>query len=220
MALMVTRGPAFRAQLDDFAELWGKVLQLQAAMTPDEHWERERREWEAGGRAGPEPPGPFTPEQVEKLAKGELFTTYATKQDAIEMSFSSGFEELAAIFQMMDWTLVSFRRPCLFSGALPVTYWRRDESDGLVGLAPATADEVIMPLSPSRALVLTHWPDGVESAETVGERDRTVIGTELIAGHINGATASLNDELLLCPDVRDHPRPQRLIAHELGALAA
>jgi hypothetical protein len=219
MALMVTRGPHFRAQMDDFAQQWGKVVQLATGMTSDGQWERERREWEDGGRAGAEPPGPFTAEQQEKLLKGELFDTRSTKQHAIEMSFTV-FQDLAMIFQTMDWTLVSFSKPCLFSGALPVTYWRRDEADGLVGLAPATADEILMPLSPSRALVLTHWPDDVESTESIGDRDRAVVGTELVAGHINGVTALWNNELLLCPDVRRHPKPLKLAKSELGTIAA
>jgi hypothetical protein len=217
MALMVTRGPHFRAQSDDFADQWGKVIQLQAAMTPNEYWERQRREWEDAGRFGAEPPGPFTPEQQRKLARGELFNTRATKQHAIEMSFSV-FEDLAVIFQAMDWAMVSFAEPCLFSGALPVTYWRRTDRDSLVGLAPATADEILMPLSPSRALALTHWPEGTEPG-TIGERDRRIAGTKLIAGHLNGVMARWNEELLLCPDVRHHPRPTSLGAAELGVIA-
>jgi hypothetical protein len=219
MALLVTRGPHFRKQMDGFAQQWGEVVQLQAAMTPPEHWERERRAWEDGGRAGPEPPGSLTSEQQEKLARGEMFDVRSTQQNAILMSFSEVFKDLAMIFQAMDWTLVTFARPCLFSGALPVMYWRRKE-DSFVGLAPMTADEIIMPLSPIRALVLTHWPDEVESVETIGQRDRRIPGTELIAGHINGVTARWNNELLLCPDVRRHPRPVKLANSELGVIAA
>jgi hypothetical protein len=135
------------------------------------------------------------------------------------MSFTV-FQDLAMIFQAMDWTLVSFPKPCLFSAALPVTYWRRDVTEGLVVLAPATADEILMPLSPSRALVLTQWPDEVEPADSIGDRDQTVFGTEIVAGHINGVTARWNNELLLSPDVRRHPRPLKLAKTELGAIAA
>jgi hypothetical protein len=72
MALQVTRGPHFRNFADHAAEKMGEAMQMAAAMAPPEYWERKRQEWEGGGRHGPEPPGPFTPEQQRKLARGQM----------------------------------------------------------------------------------------------------------------------------------------------------
>jgi hypothetical protein len=205
MALQVTRGPHFRALSNQITEALGEATQMGMAMAPPEYWEGKRLEWEAGGRVGPEPPGPFTPEQLEKLAKGELARFSSTKQNTVEMSFVA-FEKITNIFFMMYWTLVSFATPCLLSGPLPVAYWRRDQVPMGMGIGPITAEEVVMPLSPLRALVLTHPPVGTDPS-TVGDRDRTVAGDEVNAAHLNGIMLQWNDQLLMSPDIATHPVP-------------
>jgi hypothetical protein len=218
MALQVTRGPHFRRFSDHVSEKLGEAMQMGMAMAPDEYWEGKRLEWEAGGREGPEPPGPFTSEQKKQLAQGGLVRFRSTKQDAVEMSFVA-FEEITNIFFMMDWTLVSFTTPWLLSGPLPVVYWRRDDGPLGSGIGPITAEEVVMPLSPSRALVLTHPPVGTDPA-TVGDRDRLVDGDQANAAHLNAIMLQWNDVLLLCPDVPAYPLPDSEAGIVVGALSA
>jgi hypothetical protein len=206
MALQVTRGPHHRRFADHAAQQMEKASRMAAAMAPPEYWQRQRVEWEAARRAGPEPPGPFTDEERALLVRDDLVTVRATQQHAIEMSFAA-VEELTSIFFLMDWRMVTFAEACLFSGPLPITYWRRpDPSIDHMGIGPITADEVIFVVGPSRAVVLAHPPYGTQQG-TVGTRDREIRGRREIAAHINWNTLLWNDELLLMPDVRDHPLP-------------
>lgn len=205
MALQITRGPHHRKFAQHVAETMGEALQMGAAMAPPEHWERVRAEWEAGGRVGPEPPGPFTPEEIRSLVRGEMLTFRSAQQETVRSSFYA-FEELTNIFFMMDWQRAVFTTPCLFS----VTYWREPDPSGtFYGIGPLTADEVLFPVSPTCAIVLTHPPLGTDP-HSVGLRDRSLTPTTAHARHINWATLEWNRELLLGPDTPSHPLPVNL----------
>lgn len=120
------------------------------------------------------------------------------------MNFEA-FDEISGIFQMMDWTLVSFAAPCLLAGPLPVAYWRRHDLPLGMGIGPITAEEVVMPLSPSRALVLTHPPVGTDPA-TVGDRDREVAGDKTNAAHLKRHHVALERPAAAEPRCRESPR--------------
>lgn len=206
MALQVTRGPHFRKFADHMGEQLGKALQMGMAMTPAQHWERKRAEWQADPEAGPEPPGPFTAEQADRLARGDLLTLRPSKGHTIRMSLVA-VEQMTTIFSLMDWTIVAFPVSSLFTAPLPVTYWRKPfRGHEHYGIGPVTADEVLLPLSPRRALLLTH-PARKPQLESVMSRDQTMPGREETARHINWLTLEWNDQLLLSPDVKRHPVP-------------
>lgn len=217
MALQVTRGPHFRQLAERITEKLGEAMQKGMAMAPPEYWEGKRLDWEVGGRVGLEPPGPFSPQQQRQLAEGRLVRVTVSKQEAVELAFVA-FEQETTIFQMMDWTMVTFAATSLLTGPLPVVFWRRDELPMGMGIGPISAEEVVMSLSPTRALVLTHPPVGTDRA-TVGDRDRAVVGTEENAAHLNGVVMLWNDQLLLTPEVTTYPAPPTPADIAAGALS-
>jgi hypothetical protein len=206
MALQKTRGPGFREFSDYATNQMGKAMQMGMAMAPDDYWIAKRAEWEADPSSGPEPPGPFTKEQKDKLARGEMLSLVSTKQGAVEMSFVA-FEQMTNIFYMMDWALITFEEHWLFTGPEPLNYWRRPTGiPDFRGIGPVTADEVQIPISPTSALVLTHPPRRTDPA-TVGDRDRVLQGDHAAARRINWVTLLWNDVLLMPPDATEHPLP-------------
>src|SRR5581483_11017767 len=92
-----------------------------------------------------------------------------------------------------------FCEPCLFTGEHPVVHITPYADS--TGYGVVTAERLYMPLSTTTALVLSHpwagWPESV------------VRGTEELARRLNWAmlTHPSNRELLLHPDVAEHPLP-------------
>jgi uncharacterized protein DUF4238 len=206
MALQKTRGPNFREFSNYATNQMGKAMQMGMAIAPDDYWEAKRVAWEADLSSGPEPPGPFTKEQKDLLARGEMFNLASSKQGAVEMSFVA-FDQMTTIFYMMDWALITFEEPWLLTGPEPLNYWRRSlDAPDMMGIGPITSDEVQLPLSPTAALVLTHPPHGTDP-NTVGDRDRVIRGGRRAARRINWVTLLWNDVLLLSPDAEEHPLP-------------
>lgn len=117
------------------------------------------------------------------------------------MSFVA-YEEMTFLFMAMTWHLVRFDRPCLFSSEHPVTYWRRPmEGAQMMGIGPATADEVRFPVSPTLALVLTPPDPGARPFDR-SPREGIYRGDAQAARRMNQGTLTFPgaDRLLLRPD--------------------
>jgi hypothetical protein len=100
----------------------------------------------------------FRGEEVDAALLESVAET-AEQNEWVAMLLSS-VVDMAQMFADMSWNFVYFERPILVTSDSPISYWRRPGLDmGLEGLAPMTADEVRLPLSPTLALVMT-WEGG------------------------------------------------------------
>jgi hypothetical protein len=200
MALQVTRGRLFREFMERTTEDMGKALLRTAAEAPPGYWERKHAEWEANPE-GPEPPAGMTEEERRMMREGTAFDIRPSREHVVEMSFVA-FEEMTFVLAAMSWRLVRFAEPCLFTSEHPISYWRKPTpGDRMMGIGPATADEVRFPLSPTRALVLT--PPSVPGGEAIHDCDQAV------AARLNWGTLTFppSRRLLLNPEVGGHPLP-------------
>jgi hypothetical protein len=172
--------------------------------------EKARAKWEANPVV-PEPPPPLTDEQREMLQAGTSFVLTPSREHVIEMS-SVAIEEMTFMFMAMTWRLVIFDQPCLFTSEHPVSYWRTPSPmNAFYGIGPATCDEVRMPISPTRALVLTP-PELGRKPFDISEHEHAYAGDRAAARRLNWGTLTFppSERLLLSPDVTQHPLPATL----------
>jgi Protein of unknown function (DUF4238) len=212
MASQITRGRHHRESMQNLTDVRGRQMLRMAASQPPSYWAERRAEWEADP-VGPEPPEPLTDEQRRMLIEGTAFDVKPSREHVIEMSFVA-FDEMTFMFMVMTWQLVVFDEPCLFTSEHPVTYWRGPSSANayaFYGIGPATSDEVRMPISPTRALVLTPPELGRKPFDR-SEHHHTYPGDRAAAKRLNWGTLTFppSERLLLCPDVEQHPLPATL----------
>ena len=103
------------------------------------------------------------------------------------------------------WTQVKFPEPCLFSGENPVVLI--NPSGESTGFGVSTAERIYMPVSPSRALVLSHpWSSW----------EGHMPGTTELSQQLNWAMLMYpgNRELLLHPDAASYPLPRPGLLHD------
>jgi hypothetical protein len=171
------------------AEFMGKLDRqatwLRLANATPEYWkahlgyvpsEGEREAWAQGA------PTPFDSRQLDVLA-----------------AQIGSIDVVTELLLGRTWTLVSFEEPCLFTSDEPVTM-----VSGKRMAAVGTADDIALPVSTNKALVLS-WPDS--------GLDETVM-------HAGGDFAArLNERTLWWPpargllvslDVQSHPLPDDL----------
>jgi hypothetical protein len=137
-------------------------------------------------------------EEVESWAEGAPTPFDMTKEDVVAAQVGS-IDVAAQSILERTWALVSFERPCLFTSDEPVTM-----VSGTRPAALGTADDIALPVSSTKALVLT-WPDACLN-ETV-----LPVGQDF--------AARLNERMLWWPpakgllvslDVKTHPLPDDL----------
>jgi hypothetical protein len=207
MALQVSRGRMFRRFMDKVTDQMGRTMLRMAADAPRDYWEAERAEWESSGE-GPEPPPPMTERDRQMLREGTAFKVQPSREHVAEMSFAH-LEEMTFVLMAMTWRLVVFPEPWLFSSEHPLTYLRKPSlMDRMYGIGPMTADEVRLPISPMRALVLTP-PEPGRKLFDKSEHERAYVGDEPAARRLNWGTLTFppSDRLLLSPDVAQHALP-------------
>jgi hypothetical protein len=200
MALQITRGRLFRDFMERATEQMGKAMLRTAAEAPPGYWERKHAEWEANPE-GPEPPPTMTERERRTMREGTGFDIRPSREHVVEMSFAS-LEEMTFVLFAMNWRLVSFREPCLFTSEHPISYWREPSpADRMMGIGPATADEVRFPLSPTRALVLV--PPTKPGEEAIYDCNVAA------AARLNWGTLTFPPahRLLLNPELPGHPLP-------------
>ena len=199
IALQVSRGRSFRTLMDDMTDQMGRMMLSMAADAPPGYWEAKRAAWEATGE-GPEPPPPPTDEQRRMLREGTTFDIKPSREHIVEMSFAH-LEEMTFVLMAMTWRLVEFPGPWLFSSEHPITYWRwPSPMDPMTGIGPATADEVRIPICPTRALVLTPPEPGRKLFDR-SDHERVYDGTVAAARRLNWGTLRFrpSERLLLTP---------------------
>lgn len=207
MAVQVSRGPEFEQMIRQATAQLGYGVLRAAAEAPPTYWAAKRAEWETNP-VGPEPPPPLTEDQRRALRKGTAFDLVPSREHVAEMRFV-GHEQLTFVMMSMAWRLVRFERPSLLSCEHPIAYWRRpSRADAIHGIAPLSADEVRFPLSPTRALVLTHKGRGYDLFDRAPE-EAIYDGDESAARRLNGGTLTFmpTRRMLMSPDVRHHPLP-------------
>lgn len=210
MALQVSRGRMFRNFMDRVTDDMGHMMLRMAADAPEGYWETKRAEWEADPE-GPEPPPPLSERDRQMLREGKAFNIKPSREHVIEMSFAH-LEEMTFVLMAMTWRLVVFDEPCLLTSEHPLSYWREPSPmDRIYGIGPATADEVRLPISPTRALVLTPPEPGRKPFDR-SEQECTYVGTRAAARRLNWGTLTFppSERLLLSPDVAHHPLPATL----------
>jgi hypothetical protein len=211
MALQVSRGRMFRDFMDRTTDQMGRMMLRMAADAPEGYWEAKRSEWETNP-IGPEPPPPLTDQDRQMLREGTAFDIKPSREHVIEMSFAH-LEEMTFVLMAMTWRLVVFPEPWLFSSEHPVSYWREPSPvDRMYGIGPATADEVRLPISPTRALILTP-PEPGRMPFDQSEHERAYEGDWAAARRLNWGTLTFppSERLLLSPEVVHHPLPATLL---------
>lgn len=187
MAAQLSRGRALRGNFSDaLSEVMSQALSLSAQYGSDEHFEAILGH-------------PLTADERERLLHNKDHMTIRPTNAALLEPTLASIADIAEKLLMRTWTLVFFPETCLFSGEHPVVHITPYAES--MGYGVATAERLYMPVSTTTALVLSHpwagWPEAV------------VHGTEELARRLNWAmlTHPSNRELLLHPDVAQHPLP-------------
>lgn len=218
MALQVSRGRMFRRWMEELTNQTGRMMLRMAAEAPPDYWEAKHAEWEANPER-PEPPPPLTDQQREMLREGTSFEIKPSREHVIEMSFAA-LEEMTFVLMAMTWRLLVFDEHCLFSSEHPLSYWREPSPmDRTHGIGPATADEVRLPISPTRALVLTPPEPGRKPFDR-SRNERAYRGDLAAARRLNWGTLIFppSERLLLAPHVATHPLPVTVNQTEGGVV--
>lgn len=187
MSVQLGRGRRVRENLSRFVVgMHSHMLALKAQHYTPERWERE---------LGHAP----TPEFIEQLHDIETYFDTVPTNALLLDTLLANTEEVASYIVERRWTLVCFEEPCLFSSEHPVVFV--NPSHEQMGYGVATAEKLYLPVSPTRALVMSlpwaSWPECI------------VHGTDALARRLNWATLTLptSERLLMHPDVAAHPLP-------------
>jgi Protein of unknown function (DUF4238) len=186
IAAQVTRGRHVRELATRFlADLDRHATRLRLAHAGPDYW---------GARLG------YVPSEEERQAWAEEAATPVdtTVEDVLAAQVGP-VEVVTEYILRRIWTLVSFQRPCLFTSDEPVTM-----VSGTRAAAVGTADDIALPVSTTKALVLS-WPDS--------GLDETVLqGGEDFAARLNERTLWWPPVrgLLVSLDVQSHPLPDDL----------
>ena len=187
MAAQLSRGRGLRSNFSEaLSEVMSMALSMSAQYGSDEHFESVLGH-------------PLTADERERLLHNKEHMTIRPTNAALLQPMLATIAPIAERLLMRTWTLVTFPEPCLFTGEHPVVHIT-PYADSM-GYGVATAERLYMPVSTTTALVLSHpwagWPEAV------------VHGTEELARRLNWAMLShpSNRELLLHPDVAQHPLP-------------
>jgi hypothetical protein len=187
IAAQLSRGRALRSNFSEaLSEVLGMALSMSAQHGSDEHFE---------SIIG----NPLTADERQRLLHNKEHMTIRPTNAALLKPMLAAITAIAERLLMRTWSLVIFPDPCLFTGEHPVVHIT-PYADSM-GYGVATAERLYMPVSTTAALVLSHpwaeWPEAV------------VDGTEELARRLNWAmlTHPSNRELLLHPDIAQHPLP-------------
>lgn len=187
MAAQLSRGVAVRENLrSSLAEVMRMSLKLRAANSSDEHWLAD---------IGEVPSEAVKARLIDSRDHLDIRPTEAALLPAL---FSS-IDELAHVLLKRSWTLIELARPGFFTGEHPVVHV--NSRPGPLNFGVITAEKLHFPVSPVRALVLSHpwdrWHEAVAK------------GSDATAMRLNWATFThpSNQRLLSHPDVRSHPLP-------------
>jgi len=187
MSAQLVRGRVIRKNLSEsVSEVMRMSLRLAAIHYSDEQWL---------DRTGEVP----SEDARRRIAENKDHLIIRPTNALLLNTLFSSVDEVAELLYKRTWTFVRFDEPCLFTAENPVVHI--NPSGESMGYGVATAERMYMPISPTRALVLSHpwtsWPDDL------------VDGTPELATRLNWAMLSYpsNRELLLHPDVNAHPLP-------------
>jgi Protein of unknown function (DUF4238) len=179
IAAQLTRGRHGRAKSSEFLTgLEAHVARLAAQHYTDAHWV---------ARIGRVP----TEDERRQLMSGEL-PEAPSEGPLLEMMLAP-IDIATELLLQRTWTLVCFPEPSLFTSEEPVSL----HGGGAVG----NAEEVMLPVSITQALLLTHHGSGL------GEN---ILNAEAaLAERFNLRTLAwpLSRNLLLSPDIERHPLP-------------
>jgi len=187
MAAQLSRERAFRSNFSDaLSEVMSMALSMSAQYASDEHFESVLGH-------------PLSADERARLLHNREHMTIRPTNAAVLQPMLASIAGVAQMLLKRTWTLVIFPEPGLFTGEHPVVHINPDGDS--TGYGVATAERLYMPVSTTTALVLSHpwsgWPETV------------VHGTQELARRLNWAllTQPANRELLLHPDVSQHPLP-------------
>jgi hypothetical protein len=187
MAAQLSRGRGLRSNLSEaLSEVMSMVLSMSAQYGSDEHFESILGHH-------------LSADERERLLHNKEHMTIRPTNAALLQPMLATIAPIAEMLLMRTWTLVIFPEPCLFTGEHPVVHI--NPSGDSLGYGVATAERLYMPVSTTTALVLSHpW---------AGWSEAVVWGTEELARRLNWAmlTHPANRELLLHPDIKQHPLP-------------
>lgn len=155
-------------------------------------------------KAGKTPTEMEVQRTLEFVQDRSRFTIRPSQAESIRMMMSFALD-LIPMLHGMNWYLLRWAEPLLFTGDSPVTCWHEGTGEGqFYGQGPATSDLFRFPLDRRHALVLGHeGPD------------------EQVRDGTNEEAAEVNANVLLAADewVFDYPSGGRLSPEVLLARA-
>ena len=187
MSAQLVRGRFARQNLNDFiVETNRMTMMVKAEQYSDEQWLEE---------VG------FIPsdELKEQLLHNEEHFHIEAATGFLLQTQMSSVVEIAELLHQRTWTLIRFSKPCLLTGETPFVHI--NPTGDMAGYGVLAAEQMYLPISPSRGLLLSHpwtkWPEGI------------VDGTSELAQRLNWAIIAYpsNDEIACHPDVEEHPLP-------------
>jgi hypothetical protein len=190
IAAQVTRGRHVRELAARFlGDLDRAATRLRLANAGPEYWQQQLG---------------YVPSEEERRAWAEGAPTPldTTKEDVLVAQVAP-VEAVAESILGRTWTLVSFERPCLFTSDEPVTMVSGKRAE-----AVGTADDIALPVSTTKALVLS-WPGS-------GLDETTLVAHDDFAARLNERTLwwPPTRGLLVSLEVASHPLPEDLsVAH-------
>jgi hypothetical protein len=188
IAAQLSRGRTIRNNLAEaISEAMSMALSLSAQNASDEHFEQVLGH-------------PLSAAEREALIHNRQHMTIRPTNAAILRATLSSIADLAdMLLAQRTWMLVVFPKRCLFTEEQPVVHINPFGDSH--GYGVVTAERLYMPVSTTVALVLSRpWAGWPEDA---------VVGTEELSQRFNWAmlTEPSNFELLLHPDIEQHPLP-------------
>lgn len=172
IAIQITRGPDFREKIDDFnTQIMRKVMMLEAGLGPGRVAEIVER---ALGR-------PPTEEEVTEamgwMSRGDYKVSLHPNRAINAML--EGASELVEPFSRMRWKVAGFEDPVLITSDRPVSLWVKDPLPPFYGVGVLTADEISLPISPTKAFVIYPNADTDTELEgpSAGELDRRTVNS-------------------------------------------
>lgn len=187
LSAQLVRGRSPRENLrNHVVELQRLMMKVKVAHYSDRQWE----------------------EQVGFVPSDDLKQRLFHSEDHFELTPSTAFllkaqlagvEKIAELLYLRTWTLVRFDATCLVTGEEPFTFINPHGESW--GYGVKTAEQMYLPVSPTRGLLLSHpwtsWPESL------------IDGTPDLAMRLNWAILSdqTNEAVVTHPDAERHPLP-------------
>ena len=151
IAIQMTRGRDFRDKLDGFAtQVIQKMMALEAGLGSGRVAEIIEQ------ALGEKPTDEEAAEAMDWMRRGDF--TMKLHPNASLLAMLDSAAELVQPFAAMKWKVATFNEPVLITSDSPVSLWVKDPHP-FWGVGVATADQISLPVSPTKVFVIYPQAD-------------------------------------------------------------